>query len=213
MSVVKTIIEFITFPIRGVTLIDTDRFGLSSLRTERFNYVSKEVRGKCLDIGCGRDNTFVTRHLNGNGVGIDVYPYAGLKRENIVKDMTSLPFKNGLFSAVTFIACLNHVPENKRLAELAEAYRCLKVGGKVIITMGNPVAEIVVHKLLFFYDKFLHTHVDVDTERGMVAGEEYFLTDGQIIRLLMQAGFTNIQKKYFPTQWCLNHLFTATKPI
>jgi len=41
--------------------------------------------------------------------------------------------------------------------------------------------------------------------------EEYYLTDSEIIKRLSLAGFKNISKKYFFTQWCLNHLFVAWK--
>jgi ubiquinone/menaquinone biosynthesis C-methylase UbiE len=212
MADIKRIIEFITFPLRAGILIDTDRFGLTSLRTERFNYVSMRVKGKCLDIGCGRDNAFVTKHLKGNGVGIDVFPYSGLTASNIVKDMTHLPFKDQSFSTVTFIACLNHIPKDKRLAEFRETIRCLKPGGRVIVTMGNPIAETLVHKLVIFYDAVLGTHIDVDSERGMADGETYYLVDQEIRELFARAGLVNTQKEYFSTQWWLNHLFMAMKP-
>ncbi len=66
--------DFVSFPVRAVTLFHDDRWGLSSLATERFDYVRREVQGYCLDVGCGRHNRFVTEHLGGNGVGIDVFP-------------------------------------------------------------------------------------------------------------------------------------------
>jgi len=58
-SKLQTIKDFITFPFRAVILFEKDSFGLSSLQTERYSYVLKEVKGKCLDIGCGRNNRFI----------------------------------------------------------------------------------------------------------------------------------------------------------
>jgi hypothetical protein len=52
----------------------------------------------------------------------------------------------------------------------------------------------------------------MDSERGMEADEEYYLTDAEIRDRLTRAGFGGIAKKYFLTQWALNHLFVAKKP-
>src|SRR5438309_4593223 len=66
--------DFITFPVRALTLFHSDRCGLSCLSSERFDYVAGEVRGYCLDVGCGRYNRFILEYLRGNGKGIDVFP-------------------------------------------------------------------------------------------------------------------------------------------
>ena len=162
-------------------------------------------------MGCGKHNRFVNEFLDGGGKGIDVYPYEGLTEENLVEDISHFPFTDESFDSVTFIANINHVPESLRDLELAEAYRCLKPGGNIIITMGNPVAEILAHKMVWLYDKLLGTDFDVDSERGMDEEEEYFLTDGESKTRLRRAGFTGIIKKYFVTQWFLNHLFVGWK--
>lgn len=203
--------DFIFFPIRACTLFEKNRFGLSSLQTERYDYVVREVGGSCLDIGCGRNNRFINEFVKGNGVGIDVFKYVGLKDENIVEDITKLPFERERFNTVTLIANINHIPHSIRNKELKEIHRVLAKNGRIIITMGNPVIEVLVHKVVWFYDKFFKTNVDVDSERGMEKDEEYYLTDKQIKEALSKAGFTNMEKKYFITQWGLNHLFIAKK--
>lgn len=203
--------DFFTFPFRALTLFIDDKWGMSSLRSERFDYVAREVIGRCLDVGCGKDNFFITRYLNGEGKGIDVYPYEGLTEEHLVQDLTHFPFDDASFESVTFIANINHVPKSQRDAELAEAYRCLKPSGNIILTMGNPVAEILVHKVTHFYDTFLGTNLDMDSERGMHHEEDFYLLDSEIIRRLKKAGFTKIRKKRFLTQWGLNHLIVGWK--
>jgi SAM-dependent methyltransferase len=207
----QKLIDFAAFPLRALTLFYTDRWGLSSLASERFDYVANEVVGYCLDVGCGRHNRFVKEFLGGNGTGIDVYPYEGLTEEHIVEDPSHFPFEDASFDSVTFIANINHIPESLRDIELAEAFRCLRPGGNVIVTMGNPVAEVLVHKLVALYDRLFGTDLDMDSERGMHEEEEYFLTDSEIITRLRRAGFTDISKKYFVTQWYLNHLFVGWK--
>jgi len=207
----QVILDFITFPLRAFTIFENDRWGLSSLRTERFDYVSREISGNCLDVGCGRQNYFVKHVLKGNGKGIDVFPYEGLEPENIVEDITHFPFPDAAFTNVTFIANINHVPKPKRDIELSEAFRVMKPGGKIIVTMGSAIAEILVHKVVWLSDKLFKTNVDMDTERGMEEEEEYYLTDREIRERLIKAGFRNIRKKYFFSQWGLNHLFVGEK--
>jgi ubiquinone/menaquinone biosynthesis C-methylase UbiE len=128
-----------------------------------------------------------------------------------VADPTHLPFADGSFETVTFIANLNHVPRSLRDAELAEAHRCLAPQGRIVVTMGNPVAEILVHKVIALSDRHFGTQHDVDAERGMEEEEAYYLLDAEIVERLTRAGFGNIRKKWFWTQWGLNHLLVATK--
>ena len=204
--------DFAAFPLRALMLIEQDRWGLSSLASERFDYAQREVIGYCLNTGCGRGNRFIKEFLNGNGRSIDVYPYEELAANDLVRDMTRLPFRDATFDSVTFIANINHVPRSLRDRELAEASRCLKPGGNIIVTMGNPLAEILIHQLLRLYDRMLGTRLDVDGERGMHEEEAYYLTDREIITRLRDADFTAIRKTYFATQWGLNHLFVGWKP-
>jgi SAM-dependent methyltransferase len=207
----KQILDSLTFPLRALTLFHEDKWGLSSQASERFDYVAREVKGYCLDIGCGYHNRFVSEWLGGHGVGIDVYQYAGLASIQIVPDMTHLPFQDASFDSVTFIANLNHVPRSIRDLELAEAHRCLRSNGNIVVTMGNPLAEIAVHKVVALYDRFCGTHVDMDTERGMGEEEAYYLLDREIVSRLQKAGFSKLHKKYFWTQWGLNHLWVGWK--
>jgi SAM-dependent methyltransferase len=210
-NTIRKIIDFLTFPARSVTLFYDDKLGLPSLATERFDYIANELKGYCLDVGCGRHNRFVREFLHGNGRGIDVFPYEGLTEEEIVEDITHFPFPDSTFDTVTFIANINHVPKQDRDIELKEAYRVLRRKGNIVVTMGNPFAEVLVHKLVRIYDKLLKTTYDVDSERGMGEGEEYYLTDHEIVERLIRAGFQRVQKKHFITQWGLNHLIVAWK--
>lgn len=207
----RKIKDFLTFPLRTVTLFENDRWGLTSLRSERFDYVARHVRGFCLDVGCGRGNLFIARYCGGHGRGIDVYPYEGLAHVHVVEDITSFPFDDASFDTVTFIANINHVPRSKRDVELAEVYRCLRPGGNIVVTMGNMLAELVVHQVIHLHDKLFHTNYDVDAERGMDEEEEYFVTEGEIRTRLTAAGFVSISRKSFWTQWGLNRLYVGWK--
>lgn len=207
----QKLFDFLTFPLRALVLFENNKWHLSSLRSERFDYVAREVKGYCLDVGCGKKNLFIKQILNNNGQGIDVYKYEGLTPKNVVKDLSRFPFKTATFESVTFIANLNHVPKPLRLTELKEAHRVLKKDGNIIVTMGNPLMEILVHKYVFLFDKIFKTNNDMDSERGMEEDEDYYIKDQEIISLLKKAGFKKISKKNFGTQWHINHLILGWK--
>jgi ubiquinone/menaquinone biosynthesis C-methylase UbiE len=208
----QKIIDFATFPARAVLPVQESKWGMTSRPDERFEYASQLARGRVLDIGCGRNNTFIERHAPPGSVGIDVFAYEGLQPEQIVEDMTHLPFDDATFDTVTFIANLNHIPVDDREPELREAFRVLSPGGRVIATMGSRITEVLIHRLVHFYDQILGTKLDMDGERGMHEDEEFHLSDDEIRRLLAGAGFVEVRKVRFTTQWGLNHLFVGTRP-
>ena len=113
-SVLQRIIEFFTMPFRTCTLFYYDRWGLSSLATDRFDYAARQVQGYCLDVGCGQTNRLIREYLDGNGKGVDIYPFKDLSREQILEEMTRFPFEDETFDSVTFLAVLYHVPESRR---------------------------------------------------------------------------------------------------
>jgi SAM-dependent methyltransferase len=205
-------LDFATFPVRAVLPWRDDRWGLTSRRSERFIEVASRVQGHTLDIGCGRHDIFVREFLGGRGLGIDVFAYDGLEPNQIVEDMRRLPYAEGSFDTVTMVATLNHIPERDRDAELAEAHRCLRSGGNIVVTMGHPVAEWAIHKLVAFYDRVLGTSLDVDDERGMHEDEAYFVPNSEIAARLRRAGFTDVTRRRFSTQWGLNGLVEGWKP-
>jgi SAM-dependent methyltransferase len=207
----RKIKDFFSFPLRAFTLFHNDRWGFSSLASERFDYVAAEVMGYCLDVGCGFNNRFVKEYLRGNGRGIDVFPYEGLTAENIVPNLSHFPFASETFESVTFIANINHAPESQRDAELLEAWRVLKPGGNIILTMGLPIVEVIIHRVVWFYDHLLGFRVDMDSERGMGGEEAYFLTDSEIRERLIRTGFKRVIRKHFLTQWGLNSLYVGWK--
>lgn len=201
------IIDFITFPIRALLLPERDRWGLTSWKTERYNYVAYEVgnRKQTLDIGCGK-NEFVRKHLSGQGHGVDIHLHEGLTEDNIVKgNYLPLQWKNN-YDCVTFIASMNHMKGPRGIT--CEAFRVLRPGGKIVVTMGNPIAEVLAHWVIGIHIK-LGKGYDLDGHNG--SNHRPYMWDWEIKTLLLNAGFKDIKKKYFWTQWGFNHLFTAVK--
>lgn len=202
--------DALTFPLRAFLLFHEDRWGLSSQASERYDYAASAVTGHCLDVGCG-SNRFVTETLGGRGMGADVYRYAENTTGVILDDPAKFPWPDATFDSATFLANINHVPASMRDLELGEAHRVLRPGGNIIVTMGLPIVEIIVHQVIWLYDRLFKTKLDHDNERGMVEGEEYYLTGAEIRRLLTRAGFKRITYKPFWTQWCLNGMYIGWK--
>lgn len=161
----------------------------------RINKCLKYCQGKILDIGCG-NNALVKKY--GNGIGVDVHPWEGVDR---VCDTTNLPFKESEFDRVFLIACLNHIPEREKV--LKEAFRVLKPGGMVILTMTGPRIGFLLHKIGIFFRE------QDQRERGMKDGEVYGMTQKEVDDLLIQAGFKEISHKKF--ELGLNTIFSGKK--
>jgi SAM-dependent methyltransferase len=194
---VNKFLDFLFSPLRLTIFSDeiNERIGLTSLTMERIKAVLPELRGYVLDIGCGKNR--LLQVYNNNGIGVDVYDYGG--GALIVKDCSRLPFRNESFDTVTFLACLNHIPNREKVLE--EAYRVLKRNGRIIATMINPILGYIGHKFFWWYDD--------DHQRILQKGELYGLWNREVIRLLLSSGFKKIRLKKFTYR--LNNCFIGYK--
>lgn len=195
------------FPFRALFVPEENRFGLTSLREERFELVSRFSTGRVLDIGCGKNNLFVRNWANHpDSVGIDVYSYDGI--EQVHQDMTNLPFSDSSFDSVTLIAVGGHIPQNSRVEEFADIARVLKPGGTLLMTEGEPVTQTVGH-LWRHLSYALIGKKDMDSERGMEEDEQYCMPYEEIM------GYLNTAPLRFEKQvkfmWGLNNLYLAKK--
>lgn len=189
--------DFVAAPLRLTVLPDdvATRLGLTSLEEERIRTVWPYLQGRLLDIGAGR-NRLVQRY--GDGIGVDVYGWGG--NALIMGDSSKLPFPDESFDTVTFLACLNHIPY--REAVLGEAYRLLRPGGVVIVTMINPILGWIGHRIFWWYDPD-------QNERGIAEGEVWGLWSSEVKQLLKCRVFRLLLHKRFV--YSLNNLFVAKK--
>ena len=173
-----------------------DRLGQYLLRW-RVRTVLPHVRGRLLDVGCG-SNTVARRHGH-NSLGVDVHQWGDV--DLVVPDTSRLPYEGGSFDTVTILAALNHIPNRGEV--LKEAYRLLRPGGRIILTMIPPTISQVWH--------FLRRPWDADqTERGMKQGEVWGLTPAAVRKLLTDAGFVVRLEKRFMLG--INRMTLAEKP-
>ena len=188
--------DFIGIPFRLI-LFDQNwlpKFGWTTLEDERLNMVLPRVKGRLLDIGGGTNN-LVKKYMN--GIGVDVFDWGG--GAVVVENTANLSFEISSFDTVSFVACLNHIPNREEVVQ--EAKRLLKTDGIIVITMiGNLLGEIG-HKI-WWYSEDKH-------RGGMVEGETGGMSNKEIITLLNKSGFELIEHKRF-VYW-MNNLLVFKK--
>jgi len=197
--------DLLAAPLRMAVLPDhvSERLGLTSLRAERMAAVLAELRGRVLDVGAG-DNGLIRLYRERStspdaeaSVGVDVEDWGGGCL--ILSDASSLPFPDASFDTVSFVACINHIPE--RADALREARRVLRPGGRVLVTMIGPVIGVVGHAIWWYSE---------DKHREVKPGERMGMSDADIGRLLADAGFRDVRVRGFV--YGLNRLHTAVRP-
>lgn len=143
-----------------------------------------------LDVGCGTGEVTLlakTRAKEGWVYGIDPAPemieVARKKatRKNLEIDfrvgvIESLPFPDASIDVVTSSLMMHHLPDDLKVRGLAEVYRVLKPGGRLLIAdFMNPTSSLVNHLFLAFTQ-----------HRALKSGIE------DLRRLLTKAGFAQV---------------------
>lgn len=196
-SRLKTFASRLAFPLLSLLSRESSlKLGLTPIDDERVVMALKNTEGRLLDIGCGANNYV---HSYGNGVGVDVAAWKGC--DVVIKDAAVLPFKDGEFDTVSYLACLNHIPN--RNESVIEAARVLSPEGKIIITMITPRWGRFIHWWRFRNDPdHQERHIDHDHELlGM--------SPDHIRGILHGAGFHDIKRKRFV--FGLNNIFVAKR--
>jgi len=194
------ILNLILFPIKMIIpqpIIKKIPY-LKTNKDIRLSLTLQNTTGLLLDIGCGENELVKEYKLKGgDGIGVDVYDWGTV--DLVVKDTSSLPFKNDKFDTITFIACLNHIPN--RIEVLKEAKRILKKDGKIIVTNLTPAISYIWHKYAYWDDD--------QHERGMVEGEVWGFKSKKIEKIFLDAGFEIVLKKKF--SFFLNNYYIIKK--
>lgn len=207
LSPLEIMANYATFSLRALFLETEGKWGLSSLREERMRAVFRFCRGRVLDVGCGPNNRFIREFIGDeNGVGVDCFAYEGV--ENVVPDLTHLPFADESFDTITLIAVGGHIPRSQRVAEFAELSRVLKIGGHLVMTEGEPITQYLVHQWVFWMHQQRGTQ-DMDSERGMEADEEFCMPRAELVGYLNTPPLKFKRRKRF--MWGLNNVYVARK--
>ena len=196
-STIKRFVSRLCLPL--LALISREqalKLHLAPIDDERVVMALQHAKGKVLDVGCGANN-FVRSW--GKGTGVDVFPWAGV--DVVVKDAAKLPFKDKTYDTISYLACLNHIPN--RAAALDEAYRVLKPNGQVIVTMIPPLWGKFIHWIRFRNDPD-HKDRDIDHDHELLG-----MHSTHVQSLLKDAGFEVIYKKRFV--FGINSIYVAKK--
>jgi SAM-dependent methyltransferase len=170
--------------------------GITTNEFTRRSITLQHTKGRLLDVGCGtNDLVKLYRSAGGDGTGVDVYPWPGV--DHVVQDTSVLPFPDGSFDTVTFVACINHIPN--REAVLRSTRRLLAPGGRVLLTYLRPGMSKVWHAWAY-WDEDQH-------ERGMKEGEVWGFTHDEMTDLLTRSGYRIVVREGF--LWGLNTLIIA----
>lgn len=116
---------------------------------EKYNGLKLYTNEYLLDLGCGNGrHTVLFSDKVGHAIGVDfslnLLRIANNKRNilhinnisYLMADISSLPFKNEIFSNIILLATLHHIPNRvNRLSSLNEMKRILKISGTCLITV------------------------------------------------------------------------------
>jgi SAM-dependent methyltransferase len=198
-SAARTLASRVMFPVLSLLSREQSlRLGLVPIDDERVITALRYARGRVLDVGCGANN-FVRSY--GNGIGIDVHAWEGV--DQVVENAAELPFADGSFETVSYLACLNHIPN--RAAALHEAYRVTKPGGRVLVTMIPPGVGRFVHWLRFRNDPD-HRARTIDHDHELLG-----MHSTHVRSLIKDAGFTDITRRRFV--FGINSIYLGRRPL
>jgi ubiquinone/menaquinone biosynthesis C-methylase UbiE len=170
------------------------------LELRRRQVVLRQVQGRYLDVGCGRNRIVqdYRKSAGGAGVGVDIFQFGGA--DMIMEDTSRLPFQAESFDTISFVACLNHIPNRREV--MLEAHRLLKPGGRLLITMISQGLGKVWHHVIRRWD-------EDQKVRGMNDGELWGISSTRVKNLIAEAGFGFIDHQRFVCG--LNNLYISEK--
>jgi len=165
------------------------------LRTLTVDHALLKPGEKVLDVGCGTGGVTIPAKIrvgeNGSAAGIDPAPEmiavarrkaqrAGIEIDFQVGVIESLPFPDETFDVVTSSLMMHHLPEQLQVKGLAEIWRALKPGGRILIAdMRRPSTSFL--KRFFTSLALHHGH-----------GVQFGIED--LPKLMKEAGFEDVEQ-------------------
>lgn len=138
-----------------------DFYQLGRLAERRLRFLTAARAGSThyLDAGCGEGRYLrLMAPMSEHVLGIDVSEYAlqACRRHNLdvaQASVTALPFPGERFDAMTSMDVLEHLSIEEGLNALAEYWRCLKPGGRLVVVVPNWHHPVIKDE---FFSDFTH---------------------------------------------------------
>ncbi len=118
------------------------------------SFISNYDFDSLLDVGCGKGLLFdyiVGYDKSKLLVGVDLMKNHTGRYQHVVADATRLPFKNSVFSLVTALSLIEHIPKDERKMFYKEVKRVIKNKGIFVIQLPNRYFIIESHTYLPFF--------------------------------------------------------------
>ncbi len=156
--------------------------------TRRF--VQSFQGAKILEIGCGEGLMLRGLYDRNEVHQVDISPTLIQKAQRYnpnarVGDAFDLPYGDAEFDVVLLVAVLEHLPEPE--LALAQAHRCLKPGGKLLILLPNDISMSLGRLLLLKWPPRYPGHVA-------------FITPTRL-RRLVEGRFRIVEEKFMPNNF------------
>lgn len=164
-----------------------------------------------LDVGCGTGAVTIPAKMqvgaSGSAAGIDPAPEmiavarrkaerAGLEIDFRVGVIESLPFPDETFDVVTSSLMMHHLPQHVQVKGLAEIWRALKPGGRILIAD-------VTRPSNSFFKRFIASLTCHHGHRVPAGVEE-------LLKLMREAGFEDVEQ--LDTRFLIVGFVRAKKP-
>lgn len=183
--------------------------------------------GPVLDLGCGagRHSSYlaekgfevVCADISWGMLRVASRRFSG---ERVQCDAAFLPFRDGSFATVLYIATLHHLSGELRLRSLVEVRRVLKEGGKAIISVWALFQPRFFKEFPRMFLNFVRGRGFRDTYVPWRKGDKvlpryyHLFTRSELLSLLEEAGFTEVEyrKRSFKSKlFAENHVAIVRK--
>lgn len=183
--------------------------------------------GPVLDLGCGagRHSSYLMRKgfevvcadISWEMLRVASRRFSG---ERVQCDAAFLPFRDGSFATVLYIATLHHLRGELRLRSLVEVRRVLKDGGKAVISVWALFQPRFFKEFPRMFLNFVRGRGFRDTYVPWRKGDKVLLryyhlfTRSEFLSLLEEAGFSEVEyhKSSFKSKFFAeNHVAIARK--
>ncbi len=147
------------------------------MKSERVNYIKRNMSGKVLDIGANQG--LLHKMIDdGKMIGLDIV-VSNYSKRMVRGSAEKMPFGKGSFDTIIAGEVLEHLPHPERF--MRECARVLRSNGIVIIT--TPNRNALINKLLHKFDCArtsevdFHRHVFTEEELKTLASKYFNVED------------------------------------